>query len=396
MVKKPNILELNGKRYDAYSGELLGSATGHAARARSIDGFTSAAASHALTPKPKAPARHAPVTVAAPAVKLSAHKPISDFTRTPAHHVTHHKAAGSQTLMRSAVHKPQPSLKRHLKTQQRTDVLVKQPSITVAPKMSSYQIDPKRVEHAKHVPRSPHVSRYAVDRSALTLQPVPVTVPAQTPPTTVQAQPAVRPVYADASTQALRQPLTPKAHSTDIFEQALARANSHLEKPISRRQAKVKRRKSLFGGRALSISAASLAVLLLVGFFAWQQKAALTMRYAASKSGVAATMPAYKPSGFSVGKFSYSPGVVAVNFTNSRNNSSFALVEKSTSWDSAALRDSFVATRSRTYQTIDAAGRTIYTYGNNNATWVDNGVWYQVNNQGHLTTEQLVNLAVSM
>jgi len=393
VVKKPNILELNGKRYDAYSGELLGSATGHAGRARSIDGFTTAAASHTLTPKPKAATPAKSVT---PAPKPTTHKPISDFTRTPAHHVAHHKPANSQTLMRSAVHKPQPSVKRNLKTQQRTDVLVKQPSITVAPKLSSYQLDPKRVEHAKRVPRSPSVRRYAVDRTALTPQPVPVAVPTQTPPTTVQAQPAVRPVYADASAQTLRRPLAPQTHSTDIFEQALARANSHLQQPLSRRQAKAKRRKSLLAGRALSISAASLAVLLLVGFFAWQQKAALTMRYAASKSGVAATMPGYKPGGFNVGKFSYSPGVVAVNFTNNSNGSSFALVEKSTSWDSAALRDSFVASRSRTYQTIDAAGRTIYTYGNHNATWVDNNVWYQVNSQGSLTTRQLVNLAVSM
>lgn len=384
MVKKPNILELNGKRYNATTGELL---NGHQTGPRSIDGFAPArAAGPVKTPAASRPLAPTVATTSAPKVK-----PIADVTRASGGHLQHHKPAGSQTLMRHAVHKPQPSVKRHLKPQQRTDVLVKQPSITVAPKLSSYQLDPRRVAHAKQVPRSPEVRRYAVDRAALVPQPVPVTIPAQTP-----TQPAVRPVYADASAQALRQPLTPKAHSDDIFAQALARANSHEQQPLTRRQTKIRRRKSFFGGRALSIGATTCAVLLLVGFFAWQEKALITMKYAASKSGVAATMPAYQPSGFHASKFSYSPGLVAVNFTDHKSGDSFALIEKSTSWDSSALRDSFVATRSRTYQTIDAAGRTIFTYGNNNATWVDHGVWYQVNTQGSLTTNQLVNLAISM
>jgi hypothetical protein len=192
----------------------------------------------------------------------------------------------------------------------------------------------------------------------------------------------------------LRQPARPQAHSIDIFERALAEANSHIARPLTRRQ--TRRRRQVIGSRALSIGAASLAVLLVVGFFGWQAKANLTMRYAAAKSGVAASLPGYKPSGFTAGKFTYSPGLVAVNYKNVHSGDNFAVIEKSSSWDSSALRDSFVASRSRTYQTIDAAGRTIYTYGNNNATWVAGGVWYQVNSNGSLSTNQLVQLALSM
>ncbi len=396
MAQKSNVLELNGKRYDAYTGELLTSSTIPSAkspRTRSIDGFMKSSAQptlKAVKSAPKKTTQTHPVTTV-PATSQAA-RPISDFTRQPATHVQHHKTSSSQTLMRHAVAKPKPSLKRHVKSQQRTDVLVKQPSITVQPKLSSYQLDPKRIARSQRVPRHPSARRYALDRAALAPQPVRVAVPATNPQPA--ATPSVKPVYADASAQALRLPQTPQARSTDIFEQALARANSHHQKPLTRRQAK--RRKSLFGGRALSIGATSCAVLLLVGFFAWQSRANLTMHYAASKAGVAASMPGYKPAGFSAGKFSYSPGIVAVNFNNNKSGKNFALIEKTTSWDSTALLDSFVATRSRTYQTIDAAGRTIYTYGNNNATWVDNGVWYQVNTQGSLSTNELVNLAVSM
>lgn len=396
MAKTTNIIEINGRRYDAQTGQLLGD-TNNAATAApapralqtgtSIDGFTTkratiAHATHAVAPAttPKLPV--APV----PSGKM---RPITEMVRTPGLPVQHHKASSSKTLMRHAVAKPQHSLKRHTKVQHRTDVLVKQPSITVKPKLSSYSIDPRRVAHAKQIPRHPEARRYAIQ------QPLLATAGAAAKPmlSSTAAAPA-----ATVATPAFRPVPTPKPQSNtvrtpDIFEQALARANSHTEKPVARRRVKHRR---VLGSRALSYSAASLAVVLLVGFFAWQQKATFTMRYAAGKAGVAATLPGYKPSGFSAGKFTYSPGLVAVNFSNTETGDRFALIERSTGWDSQALLDSFVATKSRSYQTIDAAGRTIYTYGNNNATWVDNGIWYQINSKGSLSTNQLVQVALSM
>ncbi|CAN5357950.1 hypothetical protein BH09PAT4_BH09PAT4_04500 [soil metagenome] len=394
MSQKENVIEINGKRYDALSGKLLGDTssitanapTSHLPVGHSLDGFIGkkpvnlAKATAAASPivAQKLPA--APV----PSGKL---RQFSDITRAPqANNVQHHKVTGSKTLMRHAVNKPKPSLKRHTKVQQRTDVLVKQPSITVKPKLSSYTIDPRRTQHAKQVPRHPDANRYAAPRPAL----VASTANATSTPAAAVAVPAPRPVQ---RTSAPSQPAIAPKKPADIFEQALARANNHIESPTVRRH--TKRRRGFLGGRALSFGAASLAVVLVVGFFAWQQKASLTMHYAAAKSGVSASLPAYKPAGFSAGKFSYSPGLVAVNFNNPKTGDSFALVEKSTTWDSQALLDGFVASKSRTYQTIDAAGRTIYTYGTN-ATWVDNGVWYQVNGHGSLNTNQLVQLALSM
>ncbi len=389
MSQKENVIEINGKRYDALSGKLLGDATVTVGRkpspslrtGHSVDGLMGKKPlAHAVQPATKAQ----PVAVAKPvqpakaAVAMKSFGQYSDIIRTPATKTPRHKTAPSQTLMRHAVTKPAQSLRRQTKVQQRTDVLIKQPSITVTPKLSSYAIDPRRVDHAKQVAKHPEANRYAQPRPVIatpvkvTATPKPVAVSTQKPP--VAARTAKQPA--------------------DIFEQALARANSHIEQPAARRH--TKHRRAFLGGRALSVGAASLAVLLIVGFFGLQQKASLTMRYAASKSGVAASLPGYKPAGFSAGKFSYSPGLVAVNFNNAKTGESFALIEKSSSWDSQALLDSFVATKSRTYQTIDAAGRTIYTYDGNSATWVDKGVWYQVNSKGSLTTNQLVQLALSM
>lgn len=389
MAVKSNILELNGKRYDATTGAILGSSvttTGahqiRQSRHQSVDGFMT---------KPATPAPHHPstkaVTTTAHAIRKASLQ-LSDIKRTPGQQLQRRRPATSKTLMRHAVQKPAPSLKRHTKVQHRTDTLVKQPSITVAPKISSYHVDPRRVRHASQVPRSTNVQRYAINRNSLAPRAAATaTVPAV-------SRPAVRPVHADAAAQTLRQPQAPVAHSTDIFEQALARANSHVERPLSKRQARRRSRRS--ASRALSISASVLAVALLVGFFGWQQRSALTMRYAASKSGIAAHLPGAKPGGFSVGNISYSPGVVATSFVNHKTGQNFSVIQKESTWDSSALRDDFVASKGDTYQTIEAAGRTLYTYGDNNATWVDNGIWYQVNTKGSLTTNQLVDLALSM
>jgi hypothetical protein len=390
VAAKSNILELNGKRYDAVTGTFLGAAAPSAgasqirqARHQSVDGFVakpSVASSQVAVPAKAAAATHHAIR--------KAQLQLSDVKRAPSQQLRHHQPSGSKTLMRHAVQKPAPSLKRHTKVQHPSDVLVKQPTISVAPKLSSYQIDQKRVRHAQQTPRHDQVRRYAVNRNALAPR---AAATAQAP---AVSQPAVRPVHADAAAQTLRQPQTPVAHSTDIFEQALARANTHIEQPLTDRQ--IRRRSRRRAHRALSITATALAVALLVGFFGWQQRSALTMRYAASKSGIAAHLPAAKPGGFSVGNISYNPGLVATEFINHKTGESFAVVQKQTNWDSNALRDDFVASKSRTYQTIDAAGRTLYTYGDNDATWVDNGIWYQVNTKGSLTTNQLVALALSM
>jgi hypothetical protein len=180
----------------------------------------------------------------------------------------------------------------------------------------------------------------------------------------------------------------------DVFERALQQANSHLE-PLHKHTDK-RHKQSKWGRRALSISAASLAVLIISGFVVFQNQANLTISYASHKAGITASLPSYKPVGYTVGKFSYSPGAVAVQYRNPSSNQEFSLKQTASSWDSQALRDNFVASADKTYHSVQAAGRTVYTYGNGNATWVNSGIWYTVVSNGSLTTNELVSLARSM
>jgi hypothetical protein len=310
---------------------------------------------------------------------MDMHRPAT--AHKPAQHLTHHAAKKSETLMRAVVQKPEPSIRRKAKVTSHTHALVAQPKFQIIKKMSHPTVDKKREKRSSMVVRSEFIRRFANP----TGQPKPAAHKAAVPAE------KFRPVHAD--TPAVHSVAAPLASSLDVFERALERANSHMELPVEH---KTKRRSAKKVKRSMGIVAASFAVLLIAGFVVFQNQANLTIKYASSKAGFAAALPHYKPAGFAASKFTYSPGVVAVSYKNSAEHESFSLVQKQSAWDSTALHDNFVAMQHSSYQTYQSAGRTIYTYGHGNATWVNGGVWYQVNSEGSLNSTDLINLANSM
>lgn len=372
MSKRETSIELNGNRYDARSGALLATKGAGA----SLDGFVISSGS-ALGLKPVQAASNP--TMASPLGK----RPIMDINRPTGKPIAHHSPKKSQTLIRSAVKKPAPaSLKRHAKTTTNTQALVGQPSVVLVKKLGHPNVDPRRARRAEVSNRSQHICRYAAQQFApLATTPVAARTPVA----------SIKPVH--ASMPAAHAVAAPAVASMDVFERALQRANSHLE-PLAARPHRQKR--SGLAKRLFSIASAALAVLLIAGFIAYQNQANLTMKYAGHKAGFAATLPAYSPNGFSAGKFTYSAGNVKVQYNNASSGQKFALIQNTSSWDSNALLDNYVSNQDSDYRTLQSAGRIIYTYGHNNATWVNGGVWYRINSAGNLTTSELVNLATSM
>jgi hypothetical protein len=388
VAKIKNTIELNGKRYDALTGNLL-----------SLDAVTpksnvSVSVKHHVK-KPGAPAHHAKTSTTATAKKSAGQ--VMDIRRAPAGHIKHHRPEPSKTLMRKVVKKPEASVKRHVKTQPRTDVLAKTPAHVLVPKSSLNHIDETRLKRAEHVAKNKLVSRFGQVTSPVSHQAVHVAHQARHDVEAVIASVSgeienIRPVYA-ATADAIARP------SMDIFEQALARANSHKESYVDPKKAKKHAKHTAHhpAKRLARSGALALSALLIAGFIAYQNTANLTMRVAAHKAGFQANMPAFKPSGFAVGKFTYGNGFVAVNFHSNSDSRAFSLTQQVSKWDSEALLKEFVSSApGKSYQTLQASGRTIYTYGNNNATWVDHGVWFNVESDGSLSTSQLVDLAASM
>lgn len=378
MAKTNNFIELNGKRYDAVTGAFLGPGP-------------AATTATPLTTALKTPSRGAVIDGVLPKTKAvsgiaTPKKP------APVHHskpLAAHKPEHTKTLRRDIVKPPVITAKKAIKPQAPTDLVQHKPGVlTVAPKLSSDIIDPARASRASQVARSPRVERFRRTQAVRHA---------------TMAAPAARPIQQHAATSSLtRTPVSiPARHAvtarppadTDIFEQAIAYARSH-EQPVPRELGRQKTKRSKKYRRVTGIFASVLMVAALGGFIFWQNRADIELQLASARSGVPASMPAYKPTGFAVKGLTYSPGSVTIGFHSTNGN--FNVTQKTSNWDSETLLQNYVATSGQAYNAYQAAGRTVYIYGNDNATWVNGGVWYQVNDNGLLNKDQIINLATSM
>ena len=310
-------------------------------------------------------------------LKSVVQKPVMDLIRAPASPVPKRALQPGQTLMRRALTKPTPSLKRQ------TKVIVansRNASVTVAhvlPKTSAVVIDDKKLQHAQVVTKSSFIKRFSTG----------TTVKSSSAHLSLAASQAV------VNSQRVVQGLA-KQPSLDLFERALAQAQGHHEKTPDHIKKSLKRARTT--ERRLNLAASALALLLLIGFIGYQQLPNIKFQYASSHAGFHAALPAYRPAGFSLGKLNYQAGAVSVNFHSNSDDRAFAITQKASGWDSQALRDNFVASSGQSYHTTVSGGRTIFLYGDNDATWVNGGVWYQVSAGHSLTESQLTQLAASM
>lgn len=333
-------IEINGKRYDARTGQLLDN-----------------------TAQPTAP-------------EQPLRKSRGEVVEVRAAGV-HKTTQRSQTLMRHAVKKP--AAAKHVRAQSRgvmADVAPKKQSGTARVDLY-HTTNPQRQARASHIARSTLVTRFnhsphaAIDR--------PVT-------TKVVALPVAKEPSAPAA--ALARPMSAAA---SVLEKGLANAQSHIQPLHQLAPARSKRRR-----RLVSFAASSFAVLLLAGFITYQNIPNISMRYAASRAGVSARMPDYQPAGFSLNKkIQYNPGQITLSFRSNTDERSFTITQRESSWNSETLRTNYIAA-DMPVQTFEDKGRTIYLYGDSNATWVNGGVWYEIKGDSLLNSDQLIRIATSM
>lgn len=327
-----------------------------------MDGFVrSSAVSVHPTPKVK------PAT--------SAQKP-SHATRKP---------QAAKTLMRSAVKKPSNA------TQTKAFSAVSTPldhAVT-----TPAQIQEKRAQQAHKIAQSPLISRFGFGPKPVTktTKHLPVTpMPAHVAPAHRQAPPLT------ASTRPVAAKHSSGAQST--IAAAMEKSTSHTKHKLAKTKTKHKVAHKLgVSSRFVSTAAASLSVLLLVGFFAYQNIPNIAVRMAANKAGFSARLPEYQPSGFAMsGPVQAAPGVVTINFASNTDGRNFQISQRPSEWNSESLLNNFVATLNQPYQTFQEAGRTIYMYNNSSATWVSGGVWYQIDGNSNLNSDQLLRVASSL
>lgn len=351
MRPKSNTIELNGKRYDARTGKVVtgptvvkpGSKPVAAKAGGSIDGFSR---------RPKAAPR----------------------SRTTATAV-HRKTEKSKTLMRNVVKKPVASKPK-----------AAAPTVRKARPSVHVDIDPKRITRAKSVRKSPLVSKFGGSQKAV--RPVTAALPVKSAP----AEPPALKTHGKADI----------AKRTSVHQKAIQTA---LDEATSHKQPKAKKttrrqrlsRKLKVSNRTINIAAASLAIMLLTGFVAYQNIPNLSMQLATARAGVNGTLPGYQPSGFGLaGPIQYQSGQIVLNYASRSDDRQFKVSQSATQWNSETLQENFLAAAQKTYQTFQNSGKTIYIYDDNSATWVDGGVWYQIEGNSALSSDQLLRMAASM
>lgn len=394
-----NIIELNGKQYDAVTGTLLGESRIKAVPAtypmrshhgRAVDGFMRMPKKQTNTTVIKP----TEIPKATPAQKI---KPLAgkkmDITRTTTKVVKAHQPERSKTLMRHVVSKPATQIKPAIRTTAPTEMMARPTSTLAKPlekKLSVTQVDPVRLARARHVAKSQHIRRFSQSRqtnpepsTARPVLPAPATAVAYK--TTQQPTHAVSPSIALAKA---KQELT-KQNSLDVFEAALAHAVSHEQLPPKH----VKRRGA--HRRLVNVFAGVGAFLIIGGFIAYLNMPAITLQVASMRAGFHAQMPGYQPTGYALnGGIQSSKGKITMHFSS--GDSSYQITQQASDWNSATLLDQKTTEQGTPSQTVQSKGRIIYLYDDNTATWVNGGVRYEISGNATLGANDLVSVATSM
>ena len=368
-----DIIEFNGKRYDATTGTYLGRShvvpvhlANQFIKGRVIDGFVRPEKPAATKPIPQ------PTTVP---VKRTEHQAnlstVNSLTARHAHtlagHARAHRPEHSQTLMRRAIHKPAFALKPAIKTQAPAE-LAARPASALAHKRSAYGVDPDRhlraLQAGKHQTVhhfTPHHTVHTVSRD------VPV-IPVRSAPERIS-----RPVP--------KQP--------DIFEAAIARATSHQEPPHKVRRHSSKRRRLV---NSLAIVAAFVVIGGFVGYLNLPQ---IEVRVASVEAGFGASIPAYAPTGYALeGGVKQAGGTISLTFRS--GDSRYTLTQQSSNWNSQTLLDNTLALNGA-HQTVEKNGQTVYIYGHSaNAAWVNGGVRYDITGNAQLSKNDITSIATSL
>lgn len=287
-------------------------------------------------------------------------QPAVNFAPTPKGHsakTMHRTTQKSQTLRRQVVKHAAPNASAN------KPMAAAKPAITRSPSITRFAPHPVGAKSA------------APARRMLDIAPVAHPLAAKA---TGHAH-AVKPTLAPKPSQVIKQ---------EAIAEALAKAPTH------KTRAKAVRRKQ---PRALTIASASLALLLLGGYFTYLNMPSLSVRMAAVQSGVSASYPGYHPDGYNIrGLVTYNDSSVNMTFAANGGPQSYSIGQAKSNLDSSAVLENYVKPKAGgSYIPYSQQGLTIYIFGNN-AAWVNGGILYTINGNAPLSSEQILHIASSM
>ena len=370
MAKSVSVIEVNGNRYDAVTGQVLGAAKKMAAQVKNpasgvIDGLVRKPALSIVSS----------VKPGLNSVRPDRSNLRQRYKSAPGRRQTQR----SQTLMRSLVSKP-------------SGVIKKADSAAKFYKSRTAEISPVRASRAKTVAKNAKVEHFG---KSAPKNPESFTRPrlvSRSSDRALVTLPQAKPMKAVAAP--LPSMVTSVSHQNleRLLDHALMQADAH--KMALRARAKGWRRVML-APKWLSIGATSVAFALLVGFFAWQNIPQVSIRLANARAHVSASVPAYTPMGYGVtGPIKADSNQVTINYkAASQNKGGYAITQQASNWDSSSVAANAVPSGTQV-QSSQVNGTTVYIYGqSNDATWVNHGVLFNLQDKANLSSDQILKIA---
>lgn len=362
MNKNISVIEINGYRYDAVTGQLIGSVkrVAHQFKKRTTEPIIDGVRHRAVKSKQLGKQLH----------KTARSVVQTRSTKHPAQQV-HQKPQRSHTLMRSAVTKP--TADKHSQAEHQTGH------------------NAARFSRAKTTGQHAKVHRFAHTGSQ-----------SKNPTASLVTGEVLRPqskmasvIPSKSQAVAVTQPAANISHQQleRLLDHALAKADAHKQ---ARRQTSSKLWGHFRRPRWLTVTLVLSVLVLLAGFFAWYNFPQLSMKIATMRAHINSSVPGYTPSGFSFkGPIRYNNGIVTLDFkANADKSREFSIKQQPSNWDSSSLASNAVPSN-KPVQTSRVKGNTIYIYGENKkaATWVSNGIRYTIEDQANLNSDQLLKIA---
>jgi hypothetical protein len=447
-----NVIELNGKRYDAITGDLLGPSTAGAvshlaakhtstpaASGRVVDGFfRGAKAAHTPAPAAKkntiakqdvikvvrtvrSPKAAMPSKIVTATPVKPAAKPVSVAAKITAKPITRPKPRSASEMHAPVTTKPAATKKEIPTTKQHHAGHAHLRDHTPAKPAARHE-----VQHSKTLMRS------AVQRPNVRMKPaIKTQAPAElaaAPASSLMKRSvtAVDPSRAERAKSALRNSsiqrfhvahygTTPVKHTVHhsgtlpvipVKSHPIAAA-APVKEPIHHSDIFENAIKHAHSHeqplhhphmrkhrRFINIAAGIAVLFVLGGFIAYTNLPNIQLHIASVEAGFHASMPSYAPTGYALrGGVHHSGGTVSMSYVS--GDSAYQITQQSSNWDSQALLDNTLAL-SGPHRTIERSGRTVYIYDGSNASWVTGNVRYDITGTASLSAEELASIAASM
>jgi len=273
---------------------------------------------------------------------------------------------------------------------------LKKPSVQVGAHIQRLTpgYNPRREDHAKHVAKHNRVQRFGAPVSSAA---------AEAPRQTLKA--TVTPLRSDSSAGAanastavaLPSMITSASHQKleRMLDVALTRADAHKQALRYHAARHFWQRPSFLGRRTgLKISLLVILVLAGAGFAAWQKFPQLSIKLAASRAHIHASVPSYKPDGYSLAAPAQAiNGQVLIKYKAAADADQGYDISQAPSDMTSTSLASILSPSGSQMQTSQVGGNTVYIYGpKNDAAWVNNGILYKLSDRANLSSDQIIDI----